>query len=70
MIERKVNNFIFNLALQHQSTGQYRDMTSLVWDPFPQYIITAFGIHLHLLLYQDNHFLSQNLKVSWLFSKC
>lgn len=49
--------------LQHQSTGQYREKSYLIWDPYPQYVINAFGLNLHLLLNQDASFLPKNLKV-------
>lgn len=49
---------------EHRITGQYRNTTSQIWDPHPQYLIDAFGLHLHLILYQDNNFMSRHIKVS------
>lgn len=48
---------------EHRITGQYRNKSSRIWDPHPQYLIDAFGVHLHLLLDQDNNFIPKHLKV-------
>lgn len=48
---------------EHRITGQYRNKSSRIWDPHPQYLIDAFGVHLHLILYQDNEFIPKHLKV-------
>lgn len=48
---------------EHRVTGQYRNKSNRIWDPHPQYLIDAFGVHLHLILYQDNNFIPKNLKV-------
>lgn len=50
---------------EHRITGQYRNKSSLIWDPHPQYLIDAFGVHFHLILYQDNNFIPKHLKVSF-----
>lgn len=49
---------------EHRITGQYRNKSNRIWDPHPQYLIDAFGLHLHLILYQDNNFIPKSLKVS------
>lgn len=49
---------------EHRITGQYRNRTSLIWDPHPQYLIDAFGLHLHLILYEDSNFIPRHIKVS------
>lgn len=49
---------------QHRITGQYRNTSSRIWDPHPQYLIDAFGLHLHLILFQDANFIPKNLKVN------
>lgn len=48
----------------HRITGQYRNKSNRIWDPHPQYLIDAFGVHLHLILYQDNSFIPKHMKVS------
>lgn len=48
---------------EHRITGQYRNKSSLIWDPHPQYLIDAFGVHLHLILNQDNSFIPKHMKV-------
>lgn len=60
-----VSFFFFNIgeAINHKYTGQFRDKFSLIWDPYPQYIINSFGRRLHLILHQDSTFLPQKLKV-------
>lgn len=49
---------------EHRITGQYRNKSSRIWDPHPQYLIDAFGLHLHLILYQEGNFIPKNMKVS------
>lgn len=49
-------------------TGQYRNKSNRIWDPHPQYLIDAFGVHLHLILYQDNNFIPKNLKVIFAYT--
>ncbi|XP_055309435.1 A disintegrin and metalloproteinase with thrombospondin motifs 9-like isoform X3 [Sitodiplosis mosellana] len=49
---------------EHRITGQYRNKSSRIWDPHPQYLIDAFGVHLHLILYQDNDFIPKHLKIT------
>lgn len=48
---------------EHRITGQYRNKSNLIWDPHPQYLIDAFNLHLHLILYQDNDFIPKHMKV-------
>lgn len=50
----------------HRITGQFRNKSSRIWDPHPQYLIDAFGLHLHLLLYQDGNFIPNDMKVKFL----
>lgn len=50
---------------EHRPTGQYRNKSNRIWDPHPQYLIDAFGVHLHLILYQDNSFIPKHMKVSF-----
>ncbi|XP_017480834.1 PREDICTED: uncharacterized protein LOC108370088 [Rhagoletis zephyria] len=38
-------------------TGTFRSKSSQIWDPHPQYIMTAFGHELHLVLHQDSSFI-------------
>lgn len=52
----------------HRITGQFRNKSSRIWDPHPQYLIDAFGLHLHLLLYQDGNFIPNDMKVKYLIS--
>ncbi|XP_031637497.1 A disintegrin and metalloproteinase with thrombospondin motifs 9 isoform X2 [Contarinia nasturtii] len=49
---------------EHRITGQYRNKSSLIWDPHPQYLIDAFGVHFHLILYQDSNFIPKHLKIT------
>lgn len=70
-IEFKIKRFLLHFGLDiegkvpdHRITGQYRNKSNRIWDPHPQYLIDAFGLHLHLILYQDNNFIPKNLKVS------
>lgn len=48
---------------EHRITGQYRNQSSRIWDPHPQYLIDAFGLHLHLILYQEGNFIPKSMKV-------
>lgn len=64
------NQYIYMLFLdvegkvpEHRITGQYRNKSNLIWDPHPQYLIDAFNLHLHLILYQDNDFIPKHMKV-------
>lgn len=38
-------------------TGTFRSKSSQIWDPHPEYIFTAFGKRLHLVLHQDTSFI-------------
>lgn len=69
--KRKLINLLFKLEFadstgkvtDHRITGQFRNKSSRIWDPHPQYLIDAFGMHLHLLLYQDGNFIPNDMKV-------
>lgn len=45
-------------------TGHFRQKSSRIWDPHPQYEIEAFGLKLHLNLYRDDSHIHPDLKVS------
>lgn len=49
----------------HRITGQFRNKSSRIWDPHPQYVIDAFGIRMHLVLNQDASFIPKDMKVSF-----
>lgn len=49
---------------EHRITGQFRSKSSRIWDPHPEYLIDAFGFHLHLILKQDSSFIPKDMKVS------
>lgn len=49
---------------EHRITGQFRNKSSLIWDPHPEYLIDAFGLQLHLILKQDGSFIPKDMKVS------
>lgn len=49
---------------EHRITGQFRSKSSRIWDPHPEYLIDAFGTHLHLILKQDSSFINKDMKVS------
>ncbi|XP_058978759.1 A disintegrin and metalloproteinase with thrombospondin motifs 9 isoform X2 [Musca domestica] len=38
-------------------TGTFRSKSSQIWDPHPEYIFSAFGKRLHLVLHQDTSFI-------------
>uniref|UniRef100_A0A6B2E840 Putativedisintegrin and metalloproteinase with thrombospondin motifs 9 n=1 Tax=Phlebotomus kandelakii TaxID=1109342 RepID=A0A6B2E840_9DIPT len=48
----------------HRITGHFRNKSSRIWDPHPQYEIDAFGLHMHLILYQAGNFIHNDLKVT------
>ncbi|XP_059608561.1 A disintegrin and metalloproteinase with thrombospondin motifs 20 isoform X2 [Phlebotomus argentipes] len=48
----------------HRITGHFRNKSSRIWDPHPQYEIDAFGLHMHLILYQAANFMHTDLKVT------
>lgn len=71
-----MNSYIYMLFLdvegkvpEHRITGQYRNKSNRIWDPHPQYLIDAFNLHLHLILYQDNDFIPKHMKVILLKKK-
>ncbi|ALC46009.1 CG14869 [Drosophila busckii] len=41
-------------------TGTFRNKSSLIWDPHPEYTFTVFGHLLHLRLHQDTSFIPHN----------
>lgn len=45
------------------TTGSYRKSSNRVWDAYPEYLISAFGLHLDVQLRQNNDFISKDLKV-------
>ncbi|KFB39608.1 AGAP004201-PA-like protein [Anopheles sinensis] len=49
---------------QIHRTGAFRSRSSKIWDPHPQYELTAFGNNLHLKLYHDDNFISKDIKVT------
>lgn len=48
-----------------QTTGQFRNKSSLIWDPHPEYTVKAFGREMYLELNQHQNFVSKDLKVSY-----
>lgn len=68
----KIKTFLIKITdstgkvTDHRITGQFRNKSSRIWDPHPQYLIDAFGLHLHLLLYQDGNFIPDDMKVGHL----
>uniref|UniRef100_A0AAG5CYG4 Peptidase M12B domain-containing protein n=1 Tax=Anopheles atroparvus TaxID=41427 RepID=A0AAG5CYG4_ANOAO len=49
---------------QIHRTGAFRSRSSKIWDPHPQYELTAFGNNLHLKLWHDDKFISKDMKVT------
>ncbi|EAT42294.1 AAEL006127-PA, partial [Aedes aegypti] len=52
-------------------TGLYRNRSSPVWDPHPEYEINAFGLKMHIKLWQNGEFMPEdpkNIKVTHIFS--
>lgn len=47
------------------ATGTYRKLSNRVWDAYPEYLISAFGLHLDIQLHQNSEFISKNIKVSY-----
>ncbi|KAM8707405.1 hypothetical protein ACLKA7_011485 [Drosophila subpalustris] len=41
-------------------TGTYRNKSSQIWDPHPEYMLEMFGRRLHLVLHQDTSFIPSN----------
>ncbi|KAG4076388.1 hypothetical protein HA402_005831 [Bradysia odoriphaga] len=60
---QKINPDSTGKVTDHRITGQFRNKSSRIWDPHPQYLIDAFGLHLHLLLYQDGNFIPNDMKI-------
>ncbi|XP_021708410.1 A disintegrin and metalloproteinase with thrombospondin motifs 9 isoform X4 [Aedes aegypti] len=58
-------------ALKFHPTGLYRNRSSPVWDPHPEYEINAFGLKMHIKLWQNGEFMPEdpkNIKVTHIFS--
>lgn len=51
------------IVIKDNATGNYRKASNRVWDAYPEYLISAFGLHLDLQLRQNNEFISKDLKV-------
>lgn len=50
------------------ATGSFRKASNRVWDAYPEYLISAFGLHLDLQLRQNNDLVSKDLKVhNWVW---
>uniref|UniRef100_A0A182J9G3 Pep_M12B_propep domain-containing protein n=1 Tax=Anopheles atroparvus TaxID=41427 RepID=A0A182J9G3_ANOAO len=49
---------------QIHRTGAFRSRSSKIWDPHPQYELSAFGNNLHLKLWHDDKFISKDMKVT------
>lgn len=47
----------------HHKTGHYRNKSSKIWDPHPQYEIDAFEHQFRLLLDHEAEFIPQDIKV-------
>uniref|UniRef100_A0A182NLF5 Pep_M12B_propep domain-containing protein n=1 Tax=Anopheles dirus TaxID=7168 RepID=A0A182NLF5_9DIPT len=50
------------------ATGAFRSTSSIIWDPHPEYKIDAFGISMHLKLWQDDAFIRKDMKVTHFWS--
>lgn len=52
------------IVIDEMETGNYRKMSNRVWDAYPEYLISAFGLRLDIQLHQNSEFISKNIKVS------
>lgn len=68
LYESKNRDAGFSNSENHNITGQFRNKTSRIWDPHPQYEMDAFGQHILLILYHDGSFIHDDLKVSCCYS--
>jgi len=41
-------------------TGTFRNKSSEIWDPHPEYVLKVFNQRLHLVLHQDTSFIPSN----------
>ncbi|XP_062553913.1 A disintegrin and metalloproteinase with thrombospondin motifs 1 isoform X2 [Armigeres subalbatus] len=57
-----------HLAPKFHRTGLYRNRSSRIWDPHPEYEINAFGVKMHITLRQDSSFIPKDLKVTHIIS--
>ncbi|XP_013098906.2 A disintegrin and metalloproteinase with thrombospondin motifs 9 [Stomoxys calcitrans] len=55
--KRNLNNSQKDYFSAYSGTGTFRSKSSQIWDPHPEYIFTAFGKRLHLVLSQDTSFI-------------
>jgi hypothetical protein len=62
------DNFSFpDNKFPHHKTGHYRNKSSQIWDPHPEYEIDAFGNRFHLKLNHDDEFIRHDIKVTVTF---
>ncbi|XP_055541623.1 A disintegrin and metalloproteinase with thrombospondin motifs 20 isoform X4 [Wyeomyia smithii] len=52
------------LAPKFHWTGLFRNQSSRIWDPHPEYKIEAFGLKMHIKLSQDSSFMPKDIKVT------
>ncbi|CAD7092139.1 unnamed protein product [Hermetia illucens] len=65
LYESKKNDSVsVNYPQIQQITGNFRNRSSRIWDPHPEYMIEAFGKRMHLILYQDAAFTPNQLQVT------
>ncbi|XP_055852459.1 A disintegrin and metalloproteinase with thrombospondin motifs 9 [Episyrphus balteatus] len=58
LYESKRNESKNDYFSAYSVTGNYRSKFNRIWDPHPEYKLTAFGNNLHLVLHQDNSFIT------------
>lgn len=60
----QTKNIYWQIRLDYFSaysvTGNFRSKSNQIWDPHPEYTLTVFGHQLHLVLHQDNSFITPN----------
>ncbi|XP_055637495.1 A disintegrin and metalloproteinase with thrombospondin motifs 20 isoform X2 [Toxorhynchites rutilus septentrionalis] len=52
------------IAPKFHRTGLFRNRSSRIWDPHPEYKIDAFGITMHVILWHDRSFMPEDVKVT------
>ncbi|XP_065076694.1 A disintegrin and metalloproteinase with thrombospondin motifs 1 isoform X3 [Ochlerotatus camptorhynchus] len=57
-----------HLAPKFHRTGLFRNRSSRIWDPHPEYEIDAFGLKMHIKLSHDRSFMPEDIKVTHIFS--
>ncbi|XP_055377967.1 A disintegrin and metalloproteinase with thrombospondin motifs 9-like isoform X3 [Condylostylus longicornis] len=67
LYESERNKSITDDYYQGYKTGNFRNRSSKIWDPHPEYIIDAFGQKIHLMLYQDTSFVPPDFKVTHVY---